>query len=101
MHPMLDNESIIDKLEKNKTLERKRFEVLEEEREQYQKAIKKVFCTDEGRLFLKKFLGYCGLFKADDSMVGVDLVRDKALTTVYLRLIRPFLDSETKFEVEK
>lgn len=100
MHP-LDNESIIDKIEKKREQERARFDVLEEERAEYQKAIKKIFCSDEGRLFLKKYLGYCGLFKPDDSMTGVDLVRDKVLASVYLRLIRPFLDSETKFEVEK
>lgn len=93
--------SIVEKILNDRLNEDKRKAILEEEIAEYKSALNGMAATPNGQYFLKKLIRYCGVYSYDHKIDPAMLVEKAALRKVYLELIRPFLEIETRNTLEQ
>ncbi len=92
--------SVIEKLVKERQqAELEKAKVIENE-EEWQKAARTMFSTNEGKLFIKYLLRHVKLFTIDNSRDMTKMLEDRGGKNVYLGLIRPYLQQELLAELE-
>lgn len=94
---MIDAESTIEKLLRTrKDAEQK---VVENEAA-YKEALNSIVSTPNGMFVFKTLLKALGVFAVVPSSDGVSMVADKALRDFYLSVIRPYLDTDLRRDME-
>jgi len=92
--------SIVDKIQaKKENIRQAKFKNKELE-EEYNKAIKLLSNNKEFNLFLKTIVGNINLFSSRESLEPRDMFLSMGKKWVYLELIRPYLLTETRKEIE-
>ena len=74
--------------------------IAKESEEDYKNALNGMAATPNGQFVLKQLIRYCGVFAHDDVLNPAKLVEDRGKRSVYLKLIRPYLDKQTLIELE-
>lgn len=97
---MLNERNIVDALAKKAAEREKSQEVVIENIEEYKQALNMVFSTNEGKLVMKYLLRHSGIFNDDAQLDAAKLVEGKGRKSVYLKMIRPFLDKQLRMELE-
>ncbi len=90
----------IEKMLSKKQEREKQFALLQHEVAEYQVILKKLLSTPEGKYFLKKLIKFSEIFSFDKEINPAKLVKDSGRKSVYLEMIRPYLDKKTIREVE-
>lgn len=93
--------SIIDKITDKVLEDKKRFAILEEEIQEFSLCLNRVASSPDGQFFLRKMIRYCGIHHDDDKIDPAKLIEDKGRRSVYLKLVRPYLDKSVLSELEK
>lgn len=66
----------------------------------YAEALNHLAETENGRVFLKSLLAYCGVFSYNDQVHPTQEVIDSTKRKVWLEMIRPYLKKENIQKVE-
>ncbi len=97
----LSGSSIVQKILSERAKDDERRAILDEEIAEYKTALNGMAASPNGQYFLKKLIRYCGIYSFDAKIDPAKLVADEARRKVYLELVRPFLEPETRNELEK
>lgn len=97
---MLQMDSIVDELARRQQEREKSEQVVIENQEEYKLALNRIFSMNEGKLMAKYLLKFCAIFSDDLQLNPAKLIEDKGKKSVYLRMIRPYLEPAIRAELE-
>jgi len=97
---MLDSNSIVDVMARRQEEREKANEIVIERIEDYKAALNNIFSSADGKYFAQYLLKFCGIFNDDIQLNPAKLVEDKGKKSVYLKMIRPYLEREVRKEIE-
>ena len=92
--------SIVDELAKRQAEREKGQEIVIERMDEYKEALNRIFSMSEGKLLAKYLIKYCGIFNVDSQLNPAKLVEENGKKSVYLKMIRPYLEKEIRMEIE-
>ena len=69
--------------------------------EEYKQALNSMAASEHGKLVLQTLISACGVFTPDRGADVAALIRQSERRNVYLEVIRPFLETELKQEIER
>lgn len=92
--------SVVDDLINNQEKLKKIQETALENEKKFRGAINTITDTPEGMYFFKCLVKFVGLYHDNPSLDSAKLIEDKGRKSVYLRLIRPYLNPDSIKEIE-
>lgn len=100
MHPLMRGGSAIDDLLKRmgQREEQKEFQV--EKLQEWKLCLNRLASTADGRYFLSTLVRFSGLFTPGNIRDTVKMVEDNGKQSFYLRLVRPYLDTQLRKDIE-
>jgi len=94
-----DYSDFLDKMQKHKADAEKKTHIQTERADEYKRALNNCMGTEDGIFVLRYILRYVGLF-SEGSMDAIKLLDERGRKSVYLNMIRPYLDQEILRKVE-
>lgn len=93
----MPNKTTADKLLGQRDVQANKKKELEGDELLFKLAVDRIADTDDGKLFLKVMIRYCGIFSPSKAE---NLIEQAARRNLYLELIRPFLNVQLRKEIE-
>lgn len=98
-NPLGSTDSIDVMLQRRQEKEKQEL-LLKEEIEEYRVVLNRLFSSPDGQYFLKKLIKYCGIYLFDNAPPDGRLAEEKGKRKVYLELIRPYLHTTVRQQVD-
>lgn len=90
---------LIDKLAAQRVENEKRATIQAERAEEYKRALNNSLGSEDGIFILRHLIKYMGVF-SEGSLDAVKLLDERGKKSVYLNMIRPYLDKDVLHKVE-
>ena len=91
----------VDKLQKQREQAKILGDVASEQVDEYKKALNSIAASEHGEFVLKTLINALGVFKPERGSDLAALIRISERKNVYLELMRPFLETNIRQEIER